>query len=64
MTAMCLDKFKGSVLKIAIEVDNTNSQVLALDVSTTFSEAILVVGGFWIGYGLSEKNNELHEQKT
>ena len=52
---MCLDMFKRSVVKISIEVDNTNSQVFTLDLSTTVSEAIFVIGGYWTGYGLSDK---------
>jgi len=43
----CRDLFKRSMVKIAIEVDNTNSQEMILDVSTTFAEAIGVVGGPW-----------------
>merc|ERR1712117_273470 len=42
---MCRDLFKRSMVKIAIEVDNTNSQEQLLDISLTFAEAIGVVGG-------------------
>ena len=41
---MCRDLFKRSMVKIAIEVDNTNSQEQMLDISLTFAEAIGVVG--------------------
>merc|ERR1712061_159618 len=42
---MCRDLFKRSMVKIAIEVDNTNSQEQQLDQKITFPEAIGVVGG-------------------
>ena len=41
---MCIDMFKRSIVKIAIEVDNTNSQEFLQDLSTTVAEAIGVVG--------------------
>ena len=40
----CRDLFKRSMVKIAIEVDNTNSQEMERDMSITFAEAIGVVG--------------------
>jgi len=44
-TAMCIDMFKRSIVKVAIEVDDTNSQEYLQDLSTTIAEAIGVVGG-------------------
>ena len=41
---MCRDLFKRSMVKIAIEVDNTNSQEQMHDISLTIAEGIGVVG--------------------
>ena len=41
---MCIDMFKRSIVKVAIEVDDTNSQEYMQDLSTTIAEAIGVVG--------------------
>ena len=42
----CRELFKRSMVKIAIEVDNTNSQEMTLDVRMSFAEGIGVVGEF------------------